>query len=154
MTQYQAGYILDSINEILKEKMFSSNRVTGLLKYLSCFDLEINTNTNKKSEDSSALVIHNLISKGIPTRPSIYIEKQFMNAFGKAQIDTSDITEQIGNIKFLSNFTDYEKKDLMEMGNVEVIEIREPSKPLSYSIENASDLIELAIAKFFKNRIK
>jgi glycerate kinase len=46
------------------------------------------------------------------------------------------------------------KKDLMEMGNVEVIEIREPSKPLSYSIENASDLIELAIAKFFKNLIK
>jgi len=46
------------------------------------------------------------------------------------------------------------KKDLMEMGNVEVIEIREPSKPLSYSIENASDLIELATAKFFKNLIK
>ncbi|WP_297694638.1 glycerate kinase [uncultured Eudoraea sp.] len=46
------------------------------------------------------------------------------------------------------------KKDLMEMGDVEVIEIREPSKPLSYSIENASDLIELATTEFFKNRIK
>jgi len=45
------------------------------------------------------------------------------------------------------------KKHLMEMGNIEVIEIRDPSKPLSYSIENASDLIELATARFFKNRI-
>lgn len=46
------------------------------------------------------------------------------------------------------------KKDLMEIGNLEVIEIREPSKPLSYSIENASDLIELATTKFFKKRTK
>lgn len=46
------------------------------------------------------------------------------------------------------------KKHLREMGNVEVIEIHEPSEPLAYSIENASNLIELAIANFLKNRIK
>lgn len=112
MTQHQAGYILDSINETLQEKVFCSNKVTGLLKYLSCFDLDITTKTNENIENPFVLVIHNLISRGIPTRPSIYIEEQFMNAFGKAQIDTSDITKQIGNIKFLSNFTDDEKKDL------------------------------------------
>lgn len=112
MTQHQAGYILDSINETLQEKVFSSNKVTGLLKYLSCFDLDITTKTNKKIENPFVLVIHNLISKGIPTRPSIYVEEQFMTAFGKTQLDTSDITEQIGNIKFLPNFTNEEKKDL------------------------------------------
>lgn len=45
-------------------------------------------------------------------------------------------------------------KHLNEMGNVEVIEIRDPSMSLSYSMENASSLIELAIANFFKNYIK
>lgn len=45
-------------------------------------------------------------------------------------------------------------KHLNEMGNVEVIEIRDSSMPLSYSIENASGLIELALAKFFSNHIK
>jgi len=46
------------------------------------------------------------------------------------------------------------KKQLKVMGNVEVIEIRDTSKPLSHSIENASALIELGMAKFLKNRIK
>jgi len=46
------------------------------------------------------------------------------------------------------------KKQLIQMGNVEVLEIREPSRPLSYSIENAAGLIELALAKFLKNHIK
>lgn len=45
-------------------------------------------------------------------------------------------------------------KHLEEMGNVKVIEIRDTSMPLSYSIDNASGLIELAIAKFLKNQIK
>ncbi len=43
---------------------------------------------------------------------------------------------------------------IREMGNIEVIEIRDPSMSLSYSIKNASSLIELAIAKFFKNQLK
>lgn len=46
------------------------------------------------------------------------------------------------------------KKQLKVMGNVEVLEIRDTSKPLSYSIENASALIESGMAKFLKNRIK
>lgn len=45
-------------------------------------------------------------------------------------------------------------KHLNEIGNVEVIEIRDPSKPLSYSMENASGLIQLAIAKFLRNHLK
>jgi glycerate kinase len=43
------------------------------------------------------------------------------------------------------------KEHLIEMGNVDVIEIRDPSRPLSYSIENASGLIEEAIANFLRN---
>jgi len=110
--QYQAGYILDSINEILKQKEFVKGKVTGLLKHLSCFDLDTTTNTDKKSDDPFVSVIHNLISKGIPTRPSIFIEKEFSTAFGKSQLDTSDFAEQLGNIKYLPNFTDEEQQNI------------------------------------------
>ena len=110
--QYQAGYILDSINETLKQKEFDRGKVTGLLKHLSCFDLDTTTNTDKKSDDPFVSVIHNLISKGIPTRPSIFIEKEFSTAFGKSQLDTSDFAEQLGNIKYLPNFTDEEQQNI------------------------------------------
>jgi ATP-dependent DNA helicase RecQ len=110
--QYQAGYILDSINETLKQKEFDKGRVTGLLKHLSCFDLDTTTNTDKKSDDPFVSVIHNLISKGIPTRPSIFIEKEFSTAFGKSKLDTSDFAEQLGNIKYLPNFTDEEQQNI------------------------------------------
>lgn len=110
--QYQAGYILDSINETLKQKEFDRGRVTGLLKHLSCFDLDTTTNTEKKSDDPFVSVIHNLISKGIPTRPSVFIEKEFSTAFGKSHLDTSDFAEQLGNIKYLPNFTDEEQQNI------------------------------------------
>ncbi len=110
--QYQAGYILDSINETLKQKEYDRGRVTGLLKHLSCFDLDTTTDTDKKSDNPFVSVIHNLISKGIPTRPSIFIEKEFSNAFGKSQLDTSDFAEQLGNIKYLPNFTDEEQQNI------------------------------------------
>jgi glycerate kinase len=43
------------------------------------------------------------------------------------------------------------REHLIEMGNVDVIEIRDTSRPLSYSMENASVLIEEAVANFLKN---
>ena len=110
--QYQAGYILDSINETLKQKEFDRGRVNGLLKHLSCFDLDTTTNTDKKSDDPFVSVIHNLISKGIPTRPSVFIEKEFSIAFGKSQLDTSDFAEQLGNIKYLPKFTAEEQQSI------------------------------------------
>jgi len=110
--QYQAGYILDSINETLKQKEFDKGRVAGLLKHLSCFDLDTTTNNDKKSDDPFVSVIHNLISKGIPTRPSIFIEKEFSTAFGKSQLDTTDFAEQLGNIKYLPNLTDEEQQNI------------------------------------------
>jgi len=112
MKQYQAGYILDSINETLNGKDFEDSKITGLLKYISCFDLETTTNIDKKLENPFVLVIHNLISKGIPTRPSIFIEKEFSTAFGKSHLDTSDFAEQLGNLNYLPNFTDEEQQSI------------------------------------------
>ena len=80
-----------------REKEFDRGKVTGLLKFLSCFDLDTKSNMEKKSDEPFASVVHNLISKGIPTRPSIFIEDQFLKAFGKSQLDTSDFAKQLGN---------------------------------------------------------
>ena len=75
--QFQAGYILDGINEILKD-IDKDKEVKGLLKFLSCFDLETDSNVSSNSSDSLTSIIHNLIVRGIPTRPSIFIENKFL----------------------------------------------------------------------------
>jgi hypothetical protein len=71
--QFQAGYILDGISETLKT-IDKSKEVKGLLKHLSCFDLETDYTISYDSYNSYASVIHNLIVRGIPTRPSVFIE--------------------------------------------------------------------------------
>ena len=62
-TQYQAGYILDSINEMLKDYC-KEKEVKGLLKHLSCFDIETDCNIFSNSGNPFVSVIHNLISRG------------------------------------------------------------------------------------------
>lgn len=110
-TQFQAGYILDGINDSLK-RLDKSKEVKGLLKHLSCFDLETDCNISSNSSDSFVSVIHNLIVRGIPTRPSIFIENKFLEAFQKFKIDDSDFTKQLGNIKYESKLNAEERNNV------------------------------------------
>lgn len=111
-TQFQAGYILEGINETLKNLDNKSKEIKGLLKHLSCFNLETDCSISSNSSDSFASVIHNLIVRGIPTRPSIFIESKFLEAFQKFQIDNSDLTKQLGNIKYESKLNEEEKNNI------------------------------------------
>lgn len=111
-TQFQAGYLLDGINETLKNLDNKSKEVKGLLRHLSCFDLETDCDISSNSSDSFASVIHNLIVRGIPTRPSIFIENKFLETFQKFQIDNSDFTKQLGNIKYESKLNEGEKNSV------------------------------------------
>lgn len=111
MTQLQAGYILDGINDSLK-RLNKPKEVKGLLRHLSCFDLETDCDISSNSSDSFVSVIHNLIVRGIPTRPSIFIENKFLETFQKFQIDNSDFTKQLGNIKYESKLNEGEKNDI------------------------------------------
>jgi ATP-dependent DNA helicase RecQ len=110
-TQFQAGYILDSISELLKN-LGKPKEVKGLLKHLSCFDLEINFSISSKPSDSFTSIIHNLIVRGIPTRPSIFIENKFLDTFQKFQINDSDFTKQLGNIKYESKLNEDERNSV------------------------------------------
>ena len=77
----------------------------------SCFSIHAISHSSNSS-DSFASVIHNLIVRGIPTRPSIFIENKFLETFQKFQIDNSDFTKQLGNIKYVSKLNEDEKNDI------------------------------------------
>ena len=93
MQQQKAGYILEGIQKQLKK--FDSNKVKGLLDYLSCFDIESNI---PESIDESKYVayfkvINNQIVRGLPTKPSIYIEETFSELYGQQQRDNSNLAK-------------------------------------------------------------
>ncbi len=111
-TQFQAGYLLDGINETLESLNNKSKEIKGLLKHLSCFDLETDCDISSNSLDRFASVVHNIIVRGMPTRPSFFIEGKFLKAFQKFHIDDSDFTKQLGNIKYVSKLNEDEKNDI------------------------------------------
>lgn len=100
MRQYQAGYILEGIQEQLKE--FDTDKVEGLLESLSCFDVQ--SNINKRTVDNKFTpyfrVIHNQIVRGIPTKPNLFIEKTFTEIYQTQQRDDSELAQQLGFIQY------------------------------------------------------
>lgn len=104
MRQLQAGYILDSVRETL-EKEFEKETVGGLFKHLSHFDIEITSNEQYDNSEINQIlfVADNLISRGLPTRPSLFVEKELLNKFKIATQDDREL--EIGSIKFDLNST-------------------------------------------------
>ena len=99
MTQLQAGYILDCVKEIL-ETNYTHTEVQGLLTQLSYFDIEVNSTVsqNDNSEFEQTLsVAHNMISRGLPTKPTLWLENQILESFGLGQQDKKLL--EIGTIR-------------------------------------------------------
>jgi ATP-dependent DNA helicase RecQ len=80
--QLQAGYILDTVKQSLENK-YSSAEVEGLLKQLSFFDIEIYSTAQKSINDFEQIlsVAHNIISRGLPTKPSLWIEDKILQSY-------------------------------------------------------------------------
>ena len=74
--QLQAGYIFDFIKKKLSES-HDNSEVAALLKSVSYFEIDsdIATIDNNKPE---LAVLSNLLSKGLPTRPSLFLEQFFL----------------------------------------------------------------------------
>ena len=87
--QLHCGYILSSVRDAIL-KLDKPESISCLLKQLSCFDIEYNFNANL-IDDSIVTVLDNLISRGLPTLPSIFVENIFSKIFG--------ITDKDFNIK-------------------------------------------------------
>jgi ATP-dependent DNA helicase RecQ len=87
MVQLQAGYIIDSIKDFLSEK-FGEKQIDGLTKQLSYFDLDTIVHRGNADNNSVAQLLsvaNNLISRGLPTRPSLHVEKVLFDKFPIAE---------------------------------------------------------------------
>lgn len=144
-TQFQAGYILDGVKDSLK-RLDKSKEVKGLLKHLSCFDIDTNCNISSNSADSFTSVIHNLIVRGIPTRPSIFIENEFLEIFQKFKKDDSDFNKLLGNIKYESKLTEEEHNSIFSA--LHIIDPRIKLYEENYNVELESNFEKDFIFKY------
>lgn len=89
MTQLQAGYILDCVKETLETK-YKPTEVQGLLTQLSYFDIDVNSTAELKDNSNFEQILsvaHNIISRGLPTRPTLWLENKILQAFDLTQQD-------------------------------------------------------------------
>jgi len=96
--QLQAGYIFDFVkNKLLSEN--KSSEVLSLLESLSFFEVDSTLTESNPNDKPELAVLNNLLSRGLPTRPSLFIENIFLNslAIGKSMPDT------LGNIESLTD---------------------------------------------------
>jgi ATP-dependent DNA helicase RecQ len=96
--QLQAGYIHDFI----KKKLLSEHNhseVSSLLDYLSYFEIDSDLSEVTINDKPELAVINNLLSRGLPTRPSLFIENTFLSALGIGETQT----DTLGNIEAIPN---------------------------------------------------
>ncbi len=87
MPQLQAGYFINAIfDEFVKDKKDLKNK--KLLHYLSYFELITDKKLNISNDDSVVVVLNNIISRGLPTYPSIFVEDRIANTFLKTKKHT------------------------------------------------------------------
>jgi len=89
MTQLRAGYVLDCVKETLETK-YTPTEVQGLLTQLSCFDIDVNSTAELKDNSNFEQILsvaHNIISRGLPTRPTLWLEHKILQAFDLTQQD-------------------------------------------------------------------
>jgi len=107
MNNLFAGYILQSVQNIIKSKTPDFGfKVVKKLSSFYCQNPIIN-NTDNETENKIFSVIDNQISRGLPTLPSIFIEKQFEEKINL----TKEQSNKIGAI--LYDFTKENAKDYL-----------------------------------------
>lgn len=87
--QLQAGYILDCVKEIL-ETEYAPSEVQGLLRQLSYFDIDVNSTVEFKDNSNFEQILsvaHNIISRGLPTKPTLWLENKILQAFDLTERD-------------------------------------------------------------------
>ncbi len=89
MPQLQAGYFVNAIyKEFLKGKQ--KNDVKKLLFHLSHFDLITDSDLTVNNPDGIVVTLNNLISRGLPTFASTFIEDRIATTFIKTKKVTED----------------------------------------------------------------
>jgi RecQ family ATP-dependent DNA helicase len=95
--QFQAGYILDCVKQLLNS-YDNTIEWQNLFNKLSTFEIYSNETLSEEHliNDAVLAIADNIISRGKPTKPSLYIEEQLSNKLGL----TRRIITKIGDIKY------------------------------------------------------
>lgn len=107
MPQLQASYCFEGIRNLLIEN-YGGEKVEGLFRMLSFYELETNTKLVESFDDVNPLflVANNIITRGLPTRPSVFIEKAYSEILHYTRIH---IDKQLGSFKFEPHFLSKEQ---------------------------------------------
>ncbi len=85
--QFYSGYILSTVHDYLKEQE-KQNRIpvnlNSLLIQLCTYEIDYNF-TPSKDKDSVFAIYENIICRGLPTTPSLWLEDEISNEFGIAE---------------------------------------------------------------------
>ena len=98
ITQLYAGYVLESSLEVLLRDEKNVENVHNILRSLSYFDVETETDLPPflNNLDPIVAALHNIVIRGLPTRASIYIEELFASTFQR----TEKSIDRIGGIHY------------------------------------------------------
>lgn len=133
MEQFQAGYLLEGVKKDLSK--FTKNKVDGLLKSLSVFDVETDLYLEHKDSDiyPYLCVLNNIFTRGLPTKPSIFLEDFFTENYSTQSIDKSLLSKQLGDIKYNSDLSKDDRKKLYEA--LHLIDPRKKYSPSNYNTD-------------------
>lgn len=84
MKQFQAGYILEAVKELLTIYSRKKNiDINGLLSSLSTFNVETSLNLGPSTKIPSILAVaSNILTRGLPTLGNVYVEEYFADKLG------------------------------------------------------------------------
>ena len=96
--QLHSGYVLKTVKDLI-ENVDSPLDLNHIFKSLSLFRIESNISQKqiKPLNDSVFTVMDNLLSRGLPTIPSLFLEETLTN---KLKIAEKKIHEKTGEISF------------------------------------------------------
>lgn len=90
--QFHAGYISDGVKNYLYKRNDPLDW-RDILYFLSVFELETKEDLTVHNSESLFAVADNIISRGLPTKPSIFIEQTLSDTFNWTKREISNIGE-------------------------------------------------------------
>lgn len=97
--QLQAGYVIDVVSAWL-QKQESDLDWRDVFRYLATFEIYTDDIWPAASSDSIVAVVDNLISRGLPTRCSCFIEDVFAEILGCTRLRDDEAVRRTGSIQY------------------------------------------------------
>lgn len=140
--QFHAGYILDSVQNVIKPQDNKDNKVTRLrnaFEVATPFDIGASVYDDI---DPIYAVLSNLVTRGLPTKSSLFIEQSINNAFFKDHVQ-----EKYGTLSFPHDFDAILQNEIKEVWE-------EPNHIQNYALASQLVYTPLAISKIQKALIE